>query len=589
MLKNTIKNLKTYPEVVFRRFPVPVIFSVLFCIISISRLGERKEVYLTILFCGFFWFIALKLFAESRKWQSIRYYAVSSAIFLIIAWHLYTVISPFTFIFLGAGLFLSIFISPFLNRYANSENIWVFNYKLWIHICFTVFTAIILYLGIIAIVASVNFLFGTVFPSLIYRDLWLFIATLFSPIVAMGGIPERFDDKEKNYPKDLRIILSYIVIPIMFIYAVILYIYTAKILITWDLPNGGVAYMVTAFGCIGTISYLASYPLHNNKEIINSFSRYFFKILLLPLILLAVAIGVRMYQYGITEERYAILLCFIWLTMSAFFVIIKSGTDAPKFILSSIVILLFIALVGPLSAFNVSAFSQINRLESILEKNQILVNNKIHKTTQVLSRADRISISSIIGYIINTKKIHLIKPWFANLPNSHINKENKYYSEELIVQDIGIGYIKPYDRARDEDSYSFSFENDWLKPYLDISGYNYIINIGDYGYADFTKDIVLGDSGIKLSIKLDPSSNIYSVKLNANETIAFELSDLIKKLDIEKAKNLGSNKQSFAIEKESSNLVIRLIITRVYGEFKKDRDNPTISYIGTALLIKKKP
>lgn len=597
MLKNATQTLMRSTSLALKRFPIPSLLSLLFCIVSISKWPEHgiTGTYLAILFCGCFWFIALKLFAEARDWHSNRYYAIGTSVFLVMSWYLYT--SPdiaLPFGFLGAGLFLSIFIAPFFSNHSSSIQVWEFNYRLWIRIFFTVLAAIILYLGLTAIIASLDFLFGVKFYGNIYGDIWLVIATLFSPILTMAGIPTRFDVEETNYPKAIQVILSYIALPLLCVYMVILYGYAAKILITWDLPKGGVAYLVSAFGCAGIVAYLASYPLHKSQGIIGLFSRHFFKILLLPLLLLAVSIGVRIHEYGVTEERYAILLCLIWLTLSAFFIITRRSEQSPKFVFFSVVALLIAASFGPWGAVNVSARSQLARLQNILEKNHVLVDGKIQISPQVLSHADRIAISSITDYIVNTKKETRIKPWFDTVPNAHIARKSEYLSAQEILQDMGIGYVESYNRRGEEDAkpqYHFTFDGNWKnQAYLNISGYDYFVNVGYYSASqtNSTKDIALDNGAIKLAVKLEPSSSNYVVKLgDTNEEVVFGLEDLIKKLDTEKAKNHASDQNLF-MQKESSKLTIRLIINSVNGEFETGNEKPMVSSIDTTLLIKKK-
>ncbi|MDJ1305375.1 MAG: hypothetical protein MRQ09_03960 [Candidatus Midichloria sp.] len=115
MLKKALRNLIINITVAIKRFPLPVLFSVFFCVISIGKFAapKLKATYLTILFCGGFWLIALKLFAESKSWRSAYYnMVVETAIFLIMAWHLYTApeaLIPFSF--LGPGLFPKYFYS----------------------------------------------------------------------------------------------------------------------------------------------------------------------------------------------------------------------------------------------------------------------------------------------------------------------------------------------------------------------------------------------------------------------------------------------------------------------------------------------
>ena len=128
-----------------------------------------------------------------------------------------------------------------------------------------------------------------------------------------------------------------------------LYAYAAKIIITWALPKGGVSYNISLFSCFGIITYLISYPLHNETGIIKFFARIFFKILLLPLALLSTSIGIRVYEYGITESRYMVMLCTAWLILSCIFSFTKYKKNIIKFIYISIVTLLLIAAFLPLS------------------------------------------------------------------------------------------------------------------------------------------------------------------------------------------------------------------------------------------------
>jgi hypothetical protein len=575
-LKDSVRNIVSNALAAVRRLPIPTLFSLLFCIVSISKFyGHKLEgTYLPILFCGYCWFIALKLFAESRAWPPVRYYTVGIVIFIIIAWHLYTSSQTSTpFSFLGTGLFLSIFVAPFLNKQASSMQLWIFNYRIWTNLCVTFLAAVVLFIGLIAIVASLNSLFGIKFNSTIYTYIWLVVATLFSPIFAMAGIPERFDASETN-PKSIRIILSYIALPLLLIYAAILYGYTTKILITWNLPHGGVAYLVLAFCCTGIVAYLMSYPLHQEKGIINLFSHHFFKILLVPLALLAIGIILRVHEYGITEERYTVLLGLIWIAASALFTFIRPINQAPKFIFASLVSLLLAASIGPWSAVNLSTWSQVHRLKSLLEKHQVVVNNQIHHPTQALSRADRISISSIINYIIINKRTDYIKPWFNNLPNAQLYQKQAAYDTPTIMKDLGIEYIGPYSVV-EEDVHRFRFYKE-QPPYLEVSGYDYIINTGNYAIdqPDFAYNIKPD-----ISIKLESSSNNYIVRFKANEPVVFPLEDVIKKLD---------DSHNPIIDKESRTLAIRLIINNISGEFHKYSKKPIITSIGTTLLIKQK-
>ena len=385
MLKRAVHTFTNKILITVFRFPLPCLFSLLFTIVSIVEVKENEKILKT-LFCGMFWFIALKLFAESIKWNFKRYYAIGIITFLAIIYQLCFYNSGFvTFYFLGSGLFLSIFIAPFLNKKSSNDQIWTFNYRLWSHIFFTVLAAIILFLGIILIPASLKFLFEINFNEKIYLDIWIIVAAFFAPIVAMSGIPDKYDMVEQEYPSAYRIILAYIIMPVLCIYTVVLYGYIIKILIDWSLPKGGVVYLISIYSSISIVAYLASYPLHNVHGIIKLFSTHFFKILLLPLVLLSIAIGFRVNEYGFTEERYTILIYLGWFTISSFFILTKYRHQALKFIFITISALLILASFGPWGGFSVSSSSQIGRLKKLLKKTTWLQKIKYKKLLKRLA------------------------------------------------------------------------------------------------------------------------------------------------------------------------------------------------------------
>lgn len=127
-----------------RRFPIPMLCAAVFCGVTLSELADAEKLpYLESAFYGCFLFIALKLFAESRRWSERRFYAVGVPIFaaLVLYVHL-SAEAVMVFSFLGPALFLAMLIAPFINKHSEAQQVWTFNYRLWTHIFVTVLAAI---------------------------------------------------------------------------------------------------------------------------------------------------------------------------------------------------------------------------------------------------------------------------------------------------------------------------------------------------------------------------------------------------------------------------------------------------------------
>lgn len=136
-------------------------------------------------------------------------------------------------------------------------------------------------------------------------------------------------EKESQYPVILKFFTQFVLIPLLIIYLVILYFYSGKILLAWELPRGWVTYLVMAFSIVGILALLLVYPLKEikAKSWVVIFSKVFYYSLLPLLILLFTAIFTRVLQYGFTEARYYVLVLAIWLaTLTIYYIFYKKAS-----------------------------------------------------------------------------------------------------------------------------------------------------------------------------------------------------------------------------------------------------------------------
>ncbi len=333
MSVNALKDFKNKVSEALFRFPVSALFALVFYIIVADlfeiKVGSKVITLLSIF--GYFWFISLQIMAESFQWRLIYTYVIGVTLFIAISMVSYKY-NSYGFLIVSV---VSIFVAPFLNKKSNSMQLWCFNDRLWRHIGFTILLAIVAIIMLSVVIYSLDFLF-----SIKYIDPYsccFFIAALMSPIIMISGIPKEMDSSAL-LPNFIQKILSYIILPSLFFYAFVLHVYIIKLMISWDLPKGGVVYLVSTFGFAGIISYFVSYPLHETRGIIGLFSKSFFKILIAPLGLFSVAIFVRIKEYGITENRVLVLLCLAWFVSIVAFSFTKYKKEAPRMMLLSLVI-----------------------------------------------------------------------------------------------------------------------------------------------------------------------------------------------------------------------------------------------------------
>lgn len=159
-----------------------------------------------------------------------------------------------------------------------------------------------------AILYSTTYIFGLEGKWIEHVAVWAvtIVETLAVPVLFLM-MADRWRGAELRGNRILEVLLNYIVTPALLIYTVILYLYMAKILFTWSLPEGGVAYLVFGF----TMTTLAVKALDQllDKRIYNWFFGRFSLVSLPMLVLFWIGVVRRTNEYGLTEPRVYLVVC----------------------------------------------------------------------------------------------------------------------------------------------------------------------------------------------------------------------------------------------------------------------------------------
>ncbi len=178
----------------------------------------------------------------------------------------------------------------------------------------------------------------------------------------------------ENYPKFLVILVSYIAIPLVAAYYVVLFAYVVKILVTLHWPSGQLGPIGIVYSAAGLLIFILASLLENRFAL---FYRTIFPKVLIPIVIMQmVSVAIRLNAYGITESKYYVALFGVFSLVTAIFLSFKP-------VVAIILIALFAAgfaifsFIPPVDAFTVSRVSQINRIETILEAEGILKDGKL--------------------------------------------------------------------------------------------------------------------------------------------------------------------------------------------------------------------
>lgn len=177
---------------------------------------------------------------------------------------------------------------------------------------FGLLITVILNLAVMAIVASFLYIFGIDKPVHLYEHIIQFIWFVLAPQVCCTLIRQN-EDEVSDPPKVLRLILNFILSPALIVYTVILYAYFIKIVFEWDLPKGGVAWMVMAFIAVALVGRVAQSIL--NRRYFDGFYRRFTLIAILPLVMYWIGSIYRIRLYSFTESRFYLMVAGVLMTL----------------------------------------------------------------------------------------------------------------------------------------------------------------------------------------------------------------------------------------------------------------------------------
>ena len=416
-IKENVKKLLLHFKSGFERFPITIILAFLHFITGIYiaevrsfQSDEFVEVNLllfgSIFITAMFEMLYEKYFYKQNRWLVRGIYSaitfVISIIFFVeyLRTNDYYNIYYFTLIPISIVLFLLI---PILKKKENKEK---YLQSVFSNFVITGIFAGVLWIGVEIILTTVNYLFFYSGDSLFFRlttySFW-FIIEVFGVSLFLSLL-KKPDDNLENYefPFIFNVLIKFVIIPLIIIYTGVLYIYMAKVLISMHLPKGLISHLVLWYTAFSVAVMILITPFTQKDKFFENFKKYF-PYFSIPLIFASLfAVFQRTYQYGITENRYYVLISIFWLL---FCMILYIGKMNITGIFISLITCLVISVYTPLSAKNVSNFSQSQRLKRMLVKYGALKDGKISKITQKLTNNEGSQIHTTIQYISDNSTI----------------------------------------------------------------------------------------------------------------------------------------------------------------------------------------
>ena len=518
-------------------------------------------------------FTAVELLRDERGWKLGKKLLATAGIILFLVFFYFWVAQKLTaeytlvkdvirYVLWLPALILMVTFSPFLKKFDAEVNngFWYYNRKLFFSLLLTIFWAVAIFAGLSIALVSVNLLFDLEINPKRYAEIWTVVVGLFSPVFFLARIPKepRKPEETYTYPKEIRLFSQYVLVPLVTLYFLILYTYVVKILIVQEWPEGILAYLISGFALVGIITYVFLRPLQEKTAWVKTFSNLFLIALIPQVGMLFWALWMRVSEYAITENRYFVFIFGCWLLAIAFYFLTNKNKDI-RIIPISLSLILILSSFGPWSAFAVSQQSQINRLEKLLIKNDILIDGLVRKSSQNISKKDQKEISAIFDYLNKTHGLDGIQPWFeikfSSLTDLDSNQKLSHYQfpSAIMEQLLGLNFTTDWGYSGSVPVIFITKNND-KATFFNIADYQYLIDPLELDHKPFQLNL----DNNNFSFELNPDQiNSILISKNNTEIARIELTAFLKNLAKEpKPTSLSQDKMKFEFENEQIELVI---------------------------------
>lgn len=564
------ENVRKSLENILSRFTLSMLLSIVITFLSIyiiylekesisKEITELARINIS-LFLTFFISVWTYIFWESYGLSKVRNTVLQLvAIILWFMFYLYFEANPSNFenyIFFMISFICAIcfiFFAPYVKKIFNKkeeikktqENY----YAYFSAILYSLSTAILIWWIIFILTSIWLFTIDVLFKANIWwRAYWYAFSIAFSLIASaiwLNSIPQKESFEKGNYNENhfSLFLIKYVLIPFIFAYFVILYVYSAKVLIDFsNWPRGEISWLVIIFSTFWYFTYILSYIYEEKIHLIKIFRKYFPFVVLPQIFMLFYSIFLRINQYNLTVNRYFVLLFGFWLLfITIYFIFSKRKYLA--FIVFSLFSFSTVISVWPWSVYKLPETLQTEELKKdlkfvwILKENGEIIpfNDKEKgKNKEILEK--RREIENRIRYICNwhnceklIKDLKLewkIKENYAY--NLHDYLDSSYYEYSYIDKNGNFDVLNIYfpniDERKEIKWYEYHYSQ--IPTYKEKTSKNYIyLNFKEkkiYVYENWENIDILDFTNIIEKI-IKEYWEIWSIKEKLEKPLIFEL------------------------------------------------------------------
>ena len=571
-----LKALSRYPLTVFL-----LVAAVIVNAIAIEQ-GLDYMKYVAILLVGACLGFTLQALWE-RFFEKITYRFLSMGLTLILTLFYFFMIRSLETFDVVTGLRTIVILSTLGIAY-----IWVPSFKSKVSFSDSFLTAfkaffnallfsIVLVLGLSLILGAIDLLLFKI-PGTLYEQSFNIVGIIFAPIYFLSLIPiypgvshqTKTEEELKNhnhYPRFLEILISYIIIPLLSLYTVILVVYIVVNVRGNFWTDNRLEPMLVGFAIAVIVIYILASNLNNSFVL--WFRKIFPKVLVFVVLFQIIASILKIQETGITHGRYYVILFGFFAILSGIIMSLRPLDHVDK---NGMIAILFIgfslfSIIPPLDAFTISRNDQMNRLTNVLIENDMLKNQEIISNSD-LSKKDQKILSETLNYLV-----------MMDYKTSYLKEDFDLYEDFYET----FGFYQYIEYLGDEESIYLNLDS---QATIDISNYDILMNFDAYYDRENEEEILIGvfeKSGKVFSLFGERKSKPGKILLKDEQEqilMEFEMKDVFnyfkasEKDDTQSEKQLSPDEATFTLENE------RVILSLVAKFIAITRDSEESIYNG---------
>jgi len=545
----------------------------------LNRLILPAMLGISVFFAAALWLERSRM-AERRHWTSL---AVGLTVLAVFGFT-YSPDTPQIYVYrffqLAVASHLLAAVAPF-HRGGSVAAFWEFSRILFQRILQAVLFSTILYTGLAIALWAVQSLLGVKVDWKAYYLLFLSVAFLFNTWFFLAGVPSDWQELETDYeyPAGLRMFVQFILLPLVTLYVVILYGYLVKILVSREWPRGTIGWLVSVVSVFGTLALLLVHPLRKTPghRWIQLYSRSFYVGLFPLIVLLLMAIGRRLSEYGLTEDRYFLLMLTMWMTGVASYFSLGRQPNI-KVIPISLALVSTLTIAGPWGPYYLSLHNQVSRLRHRLEQLSILRNGRIEKTTAPVDLKDRKEISALVRYLLDMHGVSSMQPWFGDDLRRRLEKDtgqtstslfsrSTYGHAKVITELMGVNYLEQWQHSPDARIFSVHSTPLWNEV-RSVAGYDYLSRFNLYRASSRTALSVITIGPDRYELFWGDNPQLIELKEGQDTLVTLDLKPFLERLYQQTAEgsNNGLPDKLMSLDGESLSARVKLRFESLAGK-----------------------